>query len=52
MSKVVTFTDKDESLIRRIKNYQKEKKLSSFVEAVRQLCDTALQMKGIANKLK
>lgn len=47
MGKTATFTDKDQDLIRRIQQYQKEKKLSSFIDAVRQLCNDALQLKKI-----
>lgn len=46
--KTVTFTDKDSKLISGIERYQKEKKLSSFVAAVRVLCNDALQLKKIS----
>ena len=44
MSKLVTFTDNDEALIAKIKEYQKAHGLSSFVAAVRKLCSDALEM--------
>ena len=47
MSKGVTFGDKDTQLINRIVAYQKEKGISSFVEAVRQLCEKALKFNEI-----
>jgi hypothetical protein len=47
MGKGVTFGDKDAQLIRRIVAYQKEKGISSFVEAVRQLCEKALKFNEI-----
>lgn len=47
MGKGVTFGDKDAQLIRRIVTYQKEKGISSFVEAVRQLCEKALKFNEI-----
>ena len=47
MGKSVTFGDKDAQLIRRIVAYQKEKGISSFVEAVRQLCEKALKFNEI-----
>lgn len=45
MGKTVTFSDKDGELVRKIQAYQKGKKLPSFIEAVRQLCNDALQLK-------
>ncbi len=47
MGRSVTFGDKDAQLIRRIVAYQKEKGISSFVEAVRQLCEKALKFNEI-----
>ena len=49
MGKTVTFNDQDMDLIQRIEQYRKKKKLSSFVAAVRELCDAALQLKRIVN---
>ena len=43
MSKLVTFTDNDETLI----EYQKAHGLSSFVAAVRKLCSDALEIAKI-----
>lgn len=40
--KRITFCKKDEELIKRIVVYQKDKCLPSFIEAVRQLCNDAL----------
>ena len=46
--KRVTLTDKkDTELIRKIEQYQTEKGLSHFVDAVRQLCNDALQLKKL-----
>lgn len=47
MGKGVNFVDKDNELIRKIEAYQKEKGISSFVEAVRQLCEKALKFNEI-----
>lgn len=47
MSRTATFSDKDGELVRKIQAYQKEKKLPSFIETVRQLCNDALQLKKI-----
>lgn len=47
MGKTATFTEKDTELIRRIQQYQNEKGLSHFIDAVRQLCNDALQLKKI-----
>ena len=47
MSKSITFVDKDAQLIKKIVAYQKEKGISSFVEAVRQLCEKALKFNEI-----
>ncbi len=40
--KQIAFGKKDEELIKRIGTYQKDKCLPSFIEAVRQLCNNAL----------
>ena len=45
MSRTAKFSDKDGELVRKIQAYQKEKGLPSFIEAVRQLCNDALQLK-------
>ncbi|WP_198021583.1 hypothetical protein [Ruminococcus sp. NK3A76] len=52
MKKYVTLTDsdRDKALIKRIEKYQKDKKLKSFVEAVRELCETALDFEKIKRK--
>ena len=47
MSRTATFSDKDGESVRKIQAYQKEKNLPSFIEAVRQLCNDALQLKKI-----
>lgn len=52
MRKTATFTDQDQELIKKILTFQKEHKLKSFIDAVRQLCETTLQVKDIAKKLK
>lgn len=45
--KGVKFTENDKELIQRIEQYRKEQKLSSFVEAVRKLCNNALDLRKI-----
>lgn len=40
--KQIAFGKKDEELVTKILTYQKEKGLPSFIEAVRQLCNDAL----------
>ena len=47
MSKIVAFTDNDEALIAKIKEYQKAHGLSSFVAAVRKLCSDELEIAKI-----
>ncbi len=47
MSKGMTFGDRDAQLIRKIVAYQNEKGISSFAEAVRQLCEKALKFNEI-----
>lgn len=47
MGKTATFSYKDGESVRKIQAYQKEKRLPSFIEAVRQLCNDALQLKKI-----
>jgi len=42
MKKQIAFGEKDEELIKRIIAFQTEKRIQSFIEAVRQLCNTAL----------
>lgn len=46
-SRTATFSGKEGESVRKIQAYQKEKRLSSFIEAVRQLCNDALQLKKI-----
>ena len=41
--KQIAFGKKDEALVRKILTFQKEKGLPSFIEAVRQLCNDALE---------
>lgn len=50
MSKGIKFGDsqRDRDLIRRITDYQEKSGISSFIEAVRKLCDDALQLKKIS----
>lgn len=48
----VSFAQKDNELVERIKKYQKENDLKSFAEAVRILCNSALDIKELAKKLK
>ena len=43
MSKQIKFCEKDEKLINQIIEYQKKNNINSFVEAVRQLCYSALE---------
>jgi len=42
MGKQVTFNDRDEELIMKIIQYQKEHEIKSFIETVRQLCRIGL----------
>ena len=41
--KQTAFGQKDEGLVKQITAFQKEKGLPSFIEAVRQLCNEALE---------
>ena len=49
----VTFNNnkRDKKLIEDIEKYQKEKELSSRVEAVRQLCETALKVETLTKNI-
>lgn len=47
MSKRATFTKSDEKLIKQIETYQHAHGLSSFIAAVRDLCQCALDLKRI-----
>lgn len=47
MKKTATFTNKDVELVKRIQQYQKEQGFSNFIDAIRKLCDDALQLKSI-----
>lgn len=51
MAKTVTFGDKDAALIRKIEAYQR-KKGTTFIGAVRELCEVALAMESTVKKLK
>ena len=44
MKKQVCFNENDCELIQRIKDYQKENEIQSFVEAIRRLCNNALNL--------
>lgn len=48
MAKTVSFIDtgKDKDLVKRIESYQKQKK-TTFIEAVRQLCDKGLTVEKL-----
>lgn len=43
MKKQIAFCEKDEKLIGEIMDYQKERGIQSFTEAVRQLCKEVLE---------
>lgn len=47
MKKIVNFIDSDKELVDKIKEYQKAHGLSSFVAAVRKLCNDALEIEKI-----
>lgn len=47
MKKIVNFLDSDKELVDKIKEYQKAHGLSSFVAAVRKLCNVALEIEKI-----
>lgn len=42
MAKQISFGEKDNKLIKRIEEYQKENDIKYFIEAVRQLCQCGL----------
>lgn len=46
--KSIRFTEKDKALIEKIEAYRKERRLPTFIEAVRVLCSDALEFKKIA----
>ena len=47
MGRSITFSERDEELIKKIEAYQREKDIHYFVEAVRQLCEKALKFNDI-----
>lgn len=49
MSKIATFGDskEDKELVKKIITYQKQKKYTSFIAAVRDLCNRALKLQEI-----
>ena len=47
MQKIVRFIEKDEELVKNIKDYQKAHGLSHFIDAVRKLCKDALEIEKI-----
>ncbi len=47
MAKIIKFIDNDKDLIDKIKEYQKAHGLSSFIAAVRKLCNDALEIEKI-----
>ena len=51
MSKQIKFTDSDydKALIKKIAEYQKSHGLSSFIAAVRKLCEDAIQVEKITH---
>ena len=52
MSKTASFNDseKDKALVKRIEKYQKDKKHKHFIDAVRELCETGLDIEMIKRK--
>lgn len=52
MSKGITFVDRDAELIKQIENFQKEQGLSSFIAAVRILCENGLHMSNVVKNIK
>ena len=48
--KVVSFVEKDAELVKKIQEYQKERNYTSFIDAVRALCEDALQFKKLVSK--
>ena len=50
LKKTATFTEKDIELVKRIEKYQKDKKHKSFIDAVRELCETGLDIEKIKRK--
>ena len=47
MKKTATFTEKDKALLQRIERYQQEQGIKTFIDAVRQLCSNALDLRKI-----
>lgn len=47
MKKTVNFIDSDKELVDKIKDYQQAHGLSSFIAAVRKLCNDALAIEKI-----
>ncbi len=52
MKKLVTFGPRDDELVKQINAYQKKKNLPSFIAAIRELCDIALNFEMTVRKLK
>lgn len=47
--KVVKFTENDNEMVEKIKKYQKAHGLPHFIDAVRKLCDDALEVEKITH---
>lgn len=50
VSKHITFGEKDLELIQKIKIFQKEQEIPTFIEAVRILCKKGIQVTELFNK--
>lgn len=48
--KMVSFSEKDAELVKKIQEYQQEHHYATFIEAVRSLCNDALQFKKLVSK--
>ena len=52
MCKKISFTDNDKELVKQIQAFQKSQGLSSFVAAVRKLCENGLHISDMVKNLK
>lgn len=52
MTQMVRFIERDEELIKQIKEFQKAQNLRHFVDAVRVLCKNGLSMSDMIKNLK
>ncbi len=52
MGKCISFSGKDEELVKKIMAFQKKNDLEHFIDAVRKLCEVGLDFEKTVNKVR